>query len=326
MMETVSTENEPISILTNILEKENYGDSDKKITRWKRLACDKYEGKIVVGIVKSVRKRDGVSLWEDDNHVAKKGKGRDMSISPEISMEENPRLVFLLETRKKQKDVCSVKGRLGFERGFTVDCISSGGGLMLFWKGCIKVTVKSYTKGHIDAVIKDKGGMVWRFTDSYGDPDHSLRNHSWTLLRRLGGMSRLPWLVAGDFNKILSWEEKQGGLVKSNEVMSAFREVVDECSLIDKGFKGNMFTWSNRQFGEAFIQEWLDRALCCLELRSCFPDVAVVHKEWGGSDHKVLLIDNILNVVLGEKTMGDLDSFLSKLGLTMGIVSIIKSA
>ncbi|KAK4858947.1 hypothetical protein QYF36_024267 [Acer negundo] len=88
MMETVSTENEPISILTNILEKENYGDSDKKITRWKRLACDKYEGKIVVGIVKSVRKRDGVSLWEDDNHVAKKGKSRDMSISPEISMEQ----------------------------------------------------------------------------------------------------------------------------------------------------------------------------------------------------------------------------------------------
>ncbi|KAI9174746.1 hypothetical protein LWI28_022207 [Acer negundo] len=205
--------------------------------------------------------------------------------------EENPRLVFLSETHKKQKDVCSVKGRLGFE----VDCIGSGGGLMLFWKDCKEVTVKSYNKGYIDAVTKDEGGMVWRFTSFYGNPNHSLRNHSWTLLISLGGMSRLSWFVAGDFNEILSWDEKQCGLVRSNGAISAFSEVVDDCSMIDMGFKGNMFTWRNRQFGEAFIQiqERLDWAFCCLEWRSCFIDVAVVHKECGGSNHKVLVIDNI---------------------------------
>ncbi|KAK3198214.1 hypothetical protein Dsin_021629 [Dipteronia sinensis] len=58
MMEIVSTENELISILTSTIEKENQWNNDKKLTRWKRLARDKSEGKVVAEIAKYTRKRE----------------------------------------------------------------------------------------------------------------------------------------------------------------------------------------------------------------------------------------------------------------------------
>ncbi|TXG54013.1 hypothetical protein EZV62_019269 [Acer yangbiense] len=154
---------------------------------------------------------------------------------------------------------------------FTVDRIGQGGGLSLLWKNDIEVSIRSFTKGHIDAVIKDSDSLVWRFTGFYGEPIPSFRMHSWSLLRRLGRMSNLPWIVVGDFNEILQLDEKKGGVIRSNTTMSSFREAVDDCALMDMGYVGNKYTWSNRQFKGELIQERIDRAFCCLEWRKTFP-------------------------------------------------------
>ncbi|KAK0608671.1 hypothetical protein LWI29_034165 [Acer saccharum] len=110
---------------------------------------------------------------------------------------------------------------------------------------------------------------------------------------RLGRMSNLPWIVVGDFNEILQLDEKKGGVIRSNTAMSSFREAVDDCALIDMGYVGNKYTWSNRQFKGDLIQERIDRAFCCLEWRKTFPDAIVLHKAWMGSDHKAIIIDKV---------------------------------
>jgi hypothetical protein len=40
----------------------------------------------------------------------------------------------------------------------------------------------------------------------------------------------------GDFNKLLSFEEKQGGAIRCHRKMQDFRDVMDECGFLDLGF------------------------------------------------------------------------------------------
>lgn len=94
-----------------------------------------------------------------------------------------------------------------------MDAIKKSGGLILFWKNSIEVTLLSYTKGHTDCIIQYEDKR-WRFTGFYGNPDKSLRIFSWELLKRRSldkSVNDLPWLIGGDFNEILYNSDKVGG-------------------------------------------------------------------------------------------------------------------
>ncbi|PPS20225.1 hypothetical protein GOBAR_AA00351 [Gossypium barbadense] len=58
-------------------------------------------------------------------------------------------------------------------------------------------------------------GEVWRLMGFYGNPDGRLRGTSWELLRQLGSDPSSPWVVLGDFNKIINSYEKRGGRLRS---------------------------------------------------------------------------------------------------------------
>lgn len=75
-------------------------------------------------------------------------------------------------------------------------------------------------------------------------------------------MSTLSWLCFGDFNKILSLNEKNKGLDRNVVVIAEFRVVVRDCKLFDLGIRGYPFTWSNKQFGQCLVEEKLDRFMC----------------------------------------------------------------
>lgn len=66
---------------------------------------------------------------------------------------------------------------------------------------------------------------------------------SWNLLRDLHSHFDLPWLCASDFNELLKTREKLGGRLRPYGQMQNFREVLDECGLLDLGFVGTKFTW-----------------------------------------------------------------------------------
>ena len=54
----------------------------------------------------------------------------------------------------------------------------------------------------------------------------------------------LPWLCGDDFNELLKSHEKHGGRLWPYGQMEKFKEVLDECNLLDLGYVGNQFTWS----------------------------------------------------------------------------------
>ncbi|XP_058189268.1 uncharacterized protein LOC131306858 [Rhododendron vialii] len=68
-------------------------------------------------------------------------------------------------------------------------------------------------------------------------------------------------VVWGDFNDILYPEEKRGGLQRSRGSCGRFQTLLNNCGLLDLGFRGYPFTWRNNRSGTDFIESRLDRAL-----------------------------------------------------------------
>lgn len=102
-----------------------------------------------------------------------------------------------------------VRRRCGFFNGIDILSDGSRGGLSLRWNGRNFVTLKSYSRNHIDVEIQDdEDAPRWRFTGYYGALEVRNKQETWNLLRRLGRDNSLPWLVSGDFNDILFAHEK----------------------------------------------------------------------------------------------------------------------
>lgn len=128
----------------------------------------------------------------------------------------SPMVVFIGETKVLKRNCEWWRNVLGFSGQFFANAHGRSGGLLLLWRDFMDISIKSYSLGHIDCSIKC-ADHLWRFTGFYGNPDQSMRKHSWNLLRRLAGVEEfrnLPWVVGGDFNEILHQAEKRGGRLR----------------------------------------------------------------------------------------------------------------
>lgn len=61
----------------------------------------------------------------------------------------------------------------------------------------------------------------------------------WQYVRQLGTVIEVPWLLVGDFNQVLSEEDKLGGRAVSWRKTKSLLDTLDACSLLDLGFSGS---------------------------------------------------------------------------------------
>ena len=67
------------------------------------------------------------------------------------------------------------------------------------------------------------------------------------MIRDLGVVLHIPWLIVGDFNEILFESEKKGGNSYDFSSIMGFCDAVDACGLKGMGYSGYKFTWSNKR-------------------------------------------------------------------------------
>lgn len=76
--------------------------------------------------------------------------------------------------------------------------------------------------------------------------------------------------------------------------------VLDECNLRDLEYRGDMFTWSNKQKALDQINERLDRFMANEAFWSLFPNLSITHFDWARFDHRPILLD-VMSIVGPEQ-------------------------
>ena len=198
-----------------------------------------------------------------------------------------------METKLPKKKKKGTKERAGFVFGLIVPNSENCGGIAMLWKKELKLEIMGYTGNVIDAIITvEPSEFKWRIIGFYGQSEMHRRKESWDQLKALNKKFHLPWLCLGDFNEILSVDEKIGGVQRTQKQMKGFRSAVNTCGFKDLGFTGPRFTRCNMQEREDRVYLRLDRALATQNWIDNYREVRVHHIVDSTSDHFTLLISD----------------------------------
>lgn len=124
------------------------------------------------------------------------------------------------------------------------------------WKYFVDIDVTFDSNCIINCLLM----KAWQFSFVYGLTTSCLKSNFWDLLNELRLKFFGPWIVAGDFNSILDQKDKLGGKPIASGNNCGLRNVLDTNGLINLGFIGYPYTWTNQRSGKLNIREWLDRA------------------------------------------------------------------
>ena len=205
----------------------------------------------------------------------------------------NPAILVVMETRVGGDRAREITNLLPFDGAFHTDTIGYAGGLWVLWNtDRVDLALLASTEQEIHAEVKVRfTNTSWLFSAVYASPRNAERQVLWNNLMSVADLHNLPWVIAGDFNEPLLSEDKFGGRVVSVNRSLLFKECLDKCNMVDIGFVGPRFTWSNRREVQALIQERIDRFFVNPSWCVLYPDAKISHLTRCHSDHCPVLLE-----------------------------------
>ena len=97
-------------------------------------------------------------------------------------------------------------------------------------------------------------GYQFNLTVVYGFNTLEQRKSLWNDLKMLAQNVSDPCLIIGDFNAILSPKDRLVGAPITLNDIRDFEECVKDMGITEVQWKGNYYTWTNKQIGNARIQ------------------------------------------------------------------------
>ncbi|XP_074315500.1 uncharacterized protein LOC141651700 [Silene latifolia] len=117
------------------------------------------------------------------------------------------------------------------------------------------------------------------------------RKDLWTKLENIASNSHGPWVMAGDFNMVISPDERMGGNTKQED-MDDFIDCITTCRMTDIHATGAYFTWTNKQDAAHRKFSRLDRFMVNQEWLHTFPEMAAHFHPEGLLDHNPCVVRN----------------------------------
>ena len=174
------------------------------------------------------------------------GNRRVVEVLAELVRKQVPTILFLMETKLTDREMEPIKVELGFPSMLAVSCDNRRGGIALLWRSDVIVYTQTYSPNHIDVRVHTHASPLWRLTGIYGHPEECRKTETWRLMRHLHARASLPWICLGDFNEILAFDEKNGGVRRPMAPMLEFRHTLLHCGLVEwtslHGAKGPLGT------------------------------------------------------------------------------------
>ncbi|GAV58997.1 Exo_endo_phos domain-containing protein [Cephalotus follicularis] len=123
------------------------------------------------------------------------------------------------------------------------------------------------------------------FSVVYASPIPTMREILWGSMFEWSNQFDISWLVMSDLNDFAIPSEHKGKKKPSLTRCLKFQENLNRCGLIDLGFNGPCFTWTNCRKGLENVQVRLDRCLANPSWKEFFPEALLNHLPRTHSDH-----------------------------------------
>ncbi|KAJ4834585.1 hypothetical protein Tsubulata_040731 [Turnera subulata] len=190
-----------------------------------------------------------------------------------------------MEPRVSGKRAERIIKKLRFPNSHRVEARGFAGGIWLLWDDDrVHITILHNHPQFIHMTIQ-RQNISFPFTAVYGSPQEQWRRYLWRNLEALAGNVSDPWLLAGDFNAVLTGQERRNRFGQPGQANKLFVECLSKTHLLDMGFSGSKFTWKR---GDSSAR--VDRFLCNSNWRVQFPEASVQHLTRVGSDHNPILL------------------------------------
>ena len=169
-------------------------------------------------------------------------------------------IICLQETKVQEMNTKMVRS-LGvghFLDWTALNADGSAGGILLIWDKRRISFVDSLVGNFLVSCFfrMEEDGFQWVFSWVYGPVEKSLRELFWEELGSIKGLWNEPWCVGGDFNEILSPDERfKGGRISNS--MRRFANILNDLELRDLLLQGGPFTWRGGLNGR--LKSRLDR-------------------------------------------------------------------
>ncbi|GJW55051.1 reverse transcriptase [Tanacetum coccineum] len=181
--------------------------------------------------------------------------------------DSSPTIMFLMESRMHDSEVAGLKFSFPQYNLLVVNPVGRAGGLLLFWKKECDLSVASFSKNHIDFVVKEDSGIAWRCMGIYGWPQQQQKHLTWALLQSL----------------MLNQRQGEGWI--------CILPCLNICNmrLEDMDATGVKFTWSNGRQGCDNVKKKLDRFLANANWCRLYPDALFQNLARISSDHSPIV-------------------------------------
>lgn len=157
----------------------------------------------------------------------------------------------------------------------------------MYWKQEIKLEVLEANANLIDTEVEVEGKSFFA-SFIYGDSDYKQRRSLWDYLLSLAEARDAAWFITGDFNDMLSNEDKTGGPERAEGSFLDFRTFFAEGDQFDLQHSGDPLSWRGQR-EDHLVRCRLDRATANSNWAEQFPTTRCTYLAYEGSDHKPLL-------------------------------------
>ncbi|XP_075093694.1 uncharacterized protein LOC142173014 [Nicotiana tabacum] len=104
-------------------------------------------------------------------------------------------------------------------------------------------------------------GMQCYLNMVYGQNTVEQRKNLWQYLQRIAQTTTGPWIIGGDFNALLTPQDRLSKVSMTNADIRDFSELYHNICLTELPWRGDYFKWTNKQQGDARVWICIDRLL-----------------------------------------------------------------
>ena len=210
-----------------------------------------------------------------------------------LVQEHNPAILVVMETKLGGDKAKEITDKMPFDGAIHTNTIGFSGGLWLLWNSDfveVELLAKTEQEIHIEVQVRNSR-LTWLFSTIYTSLRSEERSIFWDNLAKVVELHNLPWVMAGDFNEPLINEDKFGGRGVNINRSLAFKDCLDKCSMVDMGFSGPRYTWTNKRDISNLIIERIDRFFMNPDWCVMYPNARVTHLPRCHSDHCPVLME-----------------------------------